>query len=556
MIELSFNSILESMRRSLHVASMIDSRKFHLLFRPGPNRQGGLGRPVEFPLFARQRAQSEKVGAMAMANKNKSVDASLQPVRLAQTEPLAIPSGGDQNTIAAFKAQEQALAQHKAAIKIAALHSKVDQERAQQAIALRALEAKVRATAAVRIKFEQEATAAAQQRIEAECTATEQAALREKAEVALITASETRIATERAAEGAALARQAGNSRLDKLVAARGMKEQELLAATAASKAAAQLLAHHEAAIRAAVDRTTLDRDAEQQSCALREIESKARAAVAVHLAIEQNAMAAARKRIDAEHALSMDVSTRLKMENERQAAAEARRTADLSEAGFIVQRSELEKQLLASVVIRKQAEAAALAVAMANAERAEVGARIVAERATAEKALAEAARAREQAESVAMNAAIQRVVQEKAALASESARVVSDAVANEALHERIAAEHEGSRLASGRVALLPTAELAVSEKLQPSSVPTTGPIWRVGVSAALALSVGIGIGYRTRTPAVPENTVVASMVIAEKSKNNLVSKHIPPRADGEPLLELRLDIDLKSVSRTIPATNP
>ena len=67
MINLSMNALFDSTLRTMRVASMIDIRKLHLLFRKGANRRGRFNRPVEFPLFARQRAQAEKVAAMSLA---------------------------------------------------------------------------------------------------------------------------------------------------------------------------------------------------------------------------------------------------------------------------------------------------------------------------------------------------------------------------------------------------------------------------------------------------------------------------------------------------------
>ena len=217
-------------------------------------------------------------------------------------------------------------------------------------------------------------------------------------------------------------------------------------------------------------------------------------------------------RSDAEHALSMEVTKKLKLENERHEAAEARCRADFMEAGLILQRSVLEKQLLASVQKREQAEAAALAIAMANAKQTKDVVRIAAERATAENALAEATHEREQAESAAMKAAMLRVVPEKSPPRNAQT---------------------------------------------PKTPKTPKTIWRVGVSAAVALivGIGIGIGYQVQTPAIPENTALASTAIAEKSKHSLVSVPIPPRAAGESLIELRLDTELKSLSRSLPATN-
>ena len=67
MINLSMNALVDSTLRTIRVASMIDIRKLHLLFRRGANRGDRFNRPVEFPLFARQRAQADKVAAMSPA---------------------------------------------------------------------------------------------------------------------------------------------------------------------------------------------------------------------------------------------------------------------------------------------------------------------------------------------------------------------------------------------------------------------------------------------------------------------------------------------------------
>ena len=60
----AINTFVESTLRSLRVASMIDSRKLHVLFRKRTKQADGSGWPVEFPIYESQRAQAAKIASI------------------------------------------------------------------------------------------------------------------------------------------------------------------------------------------------------------------------------------------------------------------------------------------------------------------------------------------------------------------------------------------------------------------------------------------------------------------------------------------------------------
>jgi len=144
------------------------------------------------------------------------------------------------------------------------------------------------------------------------------------------------------------------------VALRSRQDQELTAAIAASKAAAQTLAQHEAAIKTASDRSGRDREVQQQVNVLREAETRARVASAARAKAEQEAIAASQTRAAAEIALKTETERKLKIEHELAAAIEARVKADRDETRLIEQRCEAEKRLVDTVSKLKKTEEAAL----------------------------------------------------------------------------------------------------------------------------------------------------------------------------------------------------
>ena len=76
---------------------------------------------------------------------------------------------------------------------------------------------------------------------------------------------------------------------------------------------------------------------------------------------------------------------------------------------------------------------------------------------------------------------------------------------------------------------------------------------RVGVVAALALVVGAGAGYFFRTPPAPVELPVSVPVAANRVEQIPAAVPIPPRAADEPVIALRLDRNIESLSRIRPS---
>ena len=223
--------------------------------------------------------------------------------------------------------------------------------------------------------------------------------------------------------------------------------------------------------------------------------------------------------------------------------------ADRDDARLVEQRIEAEKRLVETVNKRHQTESAALLSATAHAKQAEVAARIAAERTSAENALTETARAREKAESMAKQAAIQLVEQEREAKAAENVHASSEAAANDAAHARAEAENLLERVAGDREVFTANKHSETTKPLLSSRHETANKSSRVGLVAVLALMVGAGAGYWVKTQTATIDAPVVTRVTASRAPINAGVAPIPAPAVDEPVIELRLDRGLESLTR-------
>ena len=69
-----------------------------------------------------------------------------------------------------------------------------------------------------------------------------------------------------------------------------------------------------------------------------------------------------------------------------------------------------------------------------------------------------------------------------------------------------------------------------------------------------ALVIGVGAGYLARSPAVPDIAPKPAFIAPKPAAVNPAVAAISARIEGEPVIELRLDRGLESLSRIRPPT--
>jgi hypothetical protein len=121
---------------------------------------------------------------------------------------------------------------------------------------------------------------------------------------------------------------------------------------------------------------------------------------------------------------------------------------------------------------------------------------------------------------------LRRAEQEKEAIAAEKARAVAEVAAKEATGARSEAEQALARISGQR-----------KDAAAPSGKPPAGKS-RMAAIAAVALLVGAGGGYMARQPSAPVSATPAAPILV--------------RAADEPLVDLRLDQNLESLTRVRP----
>ena len=291
---------------------------------------------------------------------------------------------------------------------------------------------------------------------------------------------------------------------------------------------------------------------QQQATAQREIEAKLRAAAAAKAKTEREAIAANQSKIAAELARKNEAEARQKIENEAAVAA-ALRTKTATDATRIgEQRMEAEKRLMDAAKKRKDTEEAALLSVHVQTQQAEAGLRMAIEKTTIEKATSAIARQRAEAENTLKQTTIQRAEKEKTALAYEKSRADSEVAAQHAVLATVDAKQQLARFKGERKDFAAKVSTATTKIVASNGRQTTSqaaPAWLVMV---VALIIGAGAGYLARAPSDAIDAQVSPPTAARSVATRQDAAIIPARSEDEPVIALRLDRSVESLSR-LPA---